>query len=174
MNSATGKAEHLWIILGFLGLLLYLLLVRPAPEQSLRSAIPVDADPNRVAALVRNGRPGFLRSVSLMTEVARWVAGEGFTPMSLLTREQKMRVWVEPQGGATVLSAEMRWQARGGLLGKALDALLSRSAREAALAESLMRLKAAAESAPNGAPRPASNRMAPLRRAPATACAMLN
>ncbi len=148
MSAATKKQWQLFLSLGYVALFLYLFLVRPAPEQSLRSAIQVAAEPNQVAALVQNGRTGPLRPAfcpSLKTLVARWIAGESFSPSSLLTRSQQMRFWVEPRGDAALLWVELSWQVRAGLLGKALDAVLARDSHQDLLAESLRRLKATAD-----------------------------
>jgi len=174
VDDTTRKYEHPGLSLAFLGLLLYLLLLRPAPEQSLRGAVRVDAEPTRVAALVQNERLSFLRPISLAADVARWVAGGTFSPRSLLTREQQMHVWVESRGDAALLRAELRWQSRAGLLGKTLDALLARGSREASLADALSRLKAEAEAAPGARPRPTPSKIASLRGAHSAACALLN
>ena len=147
MNRAANRNTQLFFSLGYVALFLYLFLVRPAPEQKLEGKIAVDAQPIRLASLVHNepSEPGVIPYCPLKTQLARVVAGEPVSASSLLTRWQQTRFWVEPQQDGAVLRAEMRWQVRGGLMGKAMETLLARDAHQETLARSLRRLKAAAE-----------------------------
>src|SRR5262249_55990056 len=126
---------------------LYLFLLRPAPPQTLRGQVIMEAIPRTVALVERDGetvapahQDGRERALSqviyhpLKAELLQWVAGKPFSATSLLVAMQQVRMWTEHRGNITVLKAEMRWQVRGGLLGKSLDALLSGSVREEALA----------------------------------------
>jgi len=130
-------------------LFLYVFVLRPAPEQTLRYAIPVHADPGYVAEVVQASRPAPFHSLSpcsLEAHLVRWMTGERVSPLTLLTRSQQVWYWVDRQEDGAVLHGEMRWQVRGGLLGKVADSMLLGAARERTLADALRRMRAAAES----------------------------
>lgn len=148
MSTATRKNWQMFLSLGYVALFTYLFLLRPAPEQNVRAAVVVDAEPARVAALIADGRsrfPSLAASAPLPAQVIQWMAGAYVSPASLLTSQRQVRFWVEPKGENALLCAEMRWKARGGLLGKAVNALLASGSIEAELAQSLLRLKNTAE-----------------------------
>ncbi len=147
-KCGTRKGGQTLFGFGYVALFLYVFLLRPAPEQILERTVAVDARPARLASLISHTGTEpvpLLTFCPVKTQLARWIAGEPFSPASLLTRWEQVRFRVEPQEDGAVVKAEVRWQVRGGLLGKVLDALLARSSHEEALAASLRSLKAAAE-----------------------------
>lgn len=149
MNGASSERQQLVLGLVYVTLFFYVCLLRPAPEQRLSNAIAVEAKPAAVAALLRqeHSRPSASCSfASLPSQVVRWAAGERFSASSLLTASEQVDFSVEAQeDGSALLKGEMRWQVRGGLLGKVLDTALARGSREALLADCLSQLRAAAE-----------------------------
>ncbi len=138
--------------LGFVALFFFLFVVKPAPEETFRASVPINATPEDVASVLETGRtfhdlrraawgcPRATRKglACLAQATDDWLS-------LLLAKGEKINVSLEPQGSSVLLTAESRWQVRGGLLGKALDRVVARRFREKALAAALLDLKAKAE-----------------------------
>lgn len=147
--SGVNKKLEVAAGLVYVVLFVYVCVLRPAPEQRLTGAVPVEANPAAVAAILEHEGPRPLASCSLPSfplEAIRWAAGERFSIASLLTACEQVDFSVQPgRDGSALLRGEMRWQARGGLLGNMLNSVLTRSSRQAVLADCLTRLRRAAE-----------------------------
>ncbi len=142
------RDRHSIYTASYIAIFLYFFLLRPAPEQILQGEVAVGAAPVQLASVVnaQGGDPLPLLTICpLKMQIARWIAGQPISASSLLTNYEEVRFRVEPRPSGSVVKAEMRWQPRGGMLGKALDTLLARGQHETALSESLRTLKAAAE-----------------------------
>ena len=129
-GTVTKRNWQVLFGLLYVGLFLFLFVVKPAPEQKLRASIGIAASEAEVASLLRTGQP-----VSLLDE---WAA-------LLLTKKEQTDIALEPQSSRVVLTVETHWQVRGGLLGKVVDQMIGRPARVHALTATLRRIKAQAE-----------------------------
>ncbi len=157
MNGASERKWQWTGGLAYVALFFYIFLLKPVPEQSLLREVTVDAQPAAVAAqrtlqVAVRGDEACDRSLHVSfvfcpfkTQVLRLATGKPVSPLSLLVQAHQVRLWTEPRGDRVTLKAEIRWRVRGGLLGKALDSLAGSAPREALLAQSLGRYKAAAE-----------------------------
>ncbi len=122
---------------------------RPAAPSATEAAGRVEEE---VASVLETGRPlSDLRSAALecprttLKGLACLAQATDDWVAALLTKAEKLNVCLEPQASSVLLTAETRWQVRGGLLGKAIDRVIARRARVKALTAALEQLKAQAE-----------------------------
>ena len=116
----------------YAALFFFLFAVKPAPEERLQASIGIQASEAEINWLLNNSTP------------IRTLPADGVGAL-LLTKHEATDVTVAPQLNEVILTVETHWQVRGGLLGRALDQVVGRPAREASLQESLHHLKMLAE-----------------------------
>jgi len=121
----------------YAALFFFLFAVKPAPEQRLQASIGIRASEADINWLLNNSTP------------IRTLPADGVGAL-LLTTHEATDVSVATQSNEVVLTVETHWQVRGGLLGRALDQVVGRPAREASLQASLRHLKTLAERTSQG------------------------
>jgi hypothetical protein len=134
----TSITQRVWQVafgVVYVALFVFLFAVKPAPEQRMRASIGIAASSAEVSRALDNSAP------------IRTLAPERVGAL-LLTKKENTDVSVAPQPNeAVLLTIETHWQVRGGLIGRALDQLVGRPAREQSLRESLRTLKMEVERA---------------------------
>lgn len=146
MLGATKKYEGL-MAAGYLLLFAYFALLRPAPVQTITREVAISGPSEQVARLAGNAsRPARSAFFSSLTgQMVRWISGHNVTVRDLLVQSEETRFRVDENGGRTAVRGEVRWQVRGGLLGKLVEQALDARGREAALDRSLQTMHDVAE-----------------------------
>jgi hypothetical protein len=136
----------------YTALFLFLFVVKPAPEQTLRASIPISASAADVKRALNTATP--IRTLALNTAIGSLAEICGLSRLMdatddwaalALTRDEHVNITMAAQASNVLLTVETHWEVRGGLLGKALDQVVGRRAREQALTNALLRVKAEAE-----------------------------
>ena len=152
----TGQQKN-WRLaggVGYLALFFYIFMLQPVAPQVAQGEITVNMPVAGVTRLVSGGDDcGSTLPVQQVkysvcpfhTQMLRLAAGRPVSAASLFMSSHQVKMWMEKAGSGAVLKAEMTWTVRGGRLGKVLDNLLSRPAREQMLHESLAHFRELAE-----------------------------
>jgi hypothetical protein len=137
-GRSLRRVGHVAFGVAYAALFFFLFAIKPAPEQRLQASIGIQASEEEVNGLLKNSTP------------IRTLPADGVGAL-LLTKQEATDVTVArqnvPSSNEVILTVETHWQVRGGLLGRALDQVIGRPARESSLQESLQHVKTLAEQA---------------------------
>ena len=142
----TARKSQPLFPLAYVCLFVYLFVLRPAPEQAMRYAIPLPGTTAAESGLVNAAESRAVTApCGLETQLAGWATGSCLSPAALLTDWQKARFWVDQQAGRPMLHGELTWHVRGGLLGNLVDRVLLRDDRQQAMVSAMRELHAGEE-----------------------------